>query len=86
MGKIYDKIGFPADGSCSYFKNLVLRRLVYPGSELKIVEYFNWHLNINVSIHTIYRFLDELKSNSEQISFEYTKKLLGGNVGWYFMI
>jgi hypothetical protein len=62
LGKIYDKIGFPTDGSCNYFKNLVLCRLVYPGSKLKTVEYFRWHLNIDVSVYNIYRFLDELNS------------------------
>lgn len=88
LGKIYDKIGFPKDGSCDYFKNLVLCRLVYPGSKLKTVEYFRWHLNIDISVYTIYRFLDELNSklkpNIEQISFEYTKKLLKGNIGVVF--
>jgi hypothetical protein len=60
LGKIYKKIGFPDDGSCNYFKNLVLCRLVYPGSKLKTVEYFKQHLNLDVSVYTIYRFLDEL--------------------------
>lgn len=88
LGKIYNKIGFPTDGSCDYFKNLVLCRLVYPGSKLKTVDYFRWHLNINVSVYTIYRFLDELNSKLkpkiEQISFDYTKKLLKGNIGVVF--
>ena len=88
LGKIYYKIGFPTDGSCDYFKNLVLCRLVYPGSKLKTVGYFRWHLNIDISVYTIYRFLDELNSklkpDIEQISFEYTKKLLKGNIGVVF--
>src|SRR5690554_691598 len=33
LGKIYKKIGFLDDGSCNYFRNLVLCRLVYPGSK-----------------------------------------------------
>uniref|UniRef100_UPI003D33958C IS1634 family transposase n=1 Tax=Saccharicrinis sp. 156 TaxID=3417574 RepID=UPI003D33958C len=88
LGKIYEKIGFPTGGSCKYFKNLVLYRLVYPGSKLKTVDYFGNHLNIDVSVYTIYRFLDELnndiKPTIEQISFEYTKNLLGGKVGVVF--
>ncbi|MGQ1788547.1 IS1634 family transposase, partial [Saccharicrinis sp. GN24d3] len=88
LGKIYEKIGFPTGGSCKYFKNLVLCRLVYPGSKLKTVDYFGNHLNIDVSVYTIYRFLDELnndiKPTIEQISFEYTKNLLGGKVGVVF--
>lgn len=88
LGKIYDKIGFPKGGCPDYFKNLVLCRLVYPGSKLKTVEYFRWHLNIDISVYTIYRFLDELhsklKPEVEQISFKYTKKLLRGHVGVVF--
>ncbi|HYX07888.1 MAG TPA: IS1634 family transposase [Bacteroidales bacterium] len=88
LGKIYDKIGYPKDGCPNYFKNLVLCRLVYPGSKLKTVDYFRWHLNIDISVYTIYRFLDELNSKLkpeiEQISFEYTKKLLKGNIGVVF--
>jgi transposase len=88
LGKIYDKIGFPKDGCPDYFRSLVLCRLVYPGSKLKTVEYFKWHLNIDISVYTLYRFLDELNSKQkpqiEQISFEYTKKLLKGNIGVVF--
>lgn len=88
LGRIYKKIGFPIDGSCNYFRNLVLCRLVYPGSKLKTVDYFRQHLNMNVSVYSVYRFLDELntnlKSSIEQISFEYSKLLLGGKIGVVF--
>ena len=88
LGKIYDKIGFPNDGSCNYFKNLVLCRLVYPGSKLKTVDYFKQHLNMDVSVYSVYRFLDELntklKPTIEQISFEHTKKILRGKIGVVF--
>lgn len=63
LGKIYDKIGFPTDGCPNYFKNLVLCRLVYLGSKLKTVDYFRQHLNIDVSVYAVYRFLDELNVN-----------------------
>ncbi len=88
LGKIYDKIGYPKGGCPDYFRNLVLCRLVYPGSKLKTVEYFRWHLNIDISVYTIYRFLDELNSklkpDIEKITFEYTKELLKGKVGVVF--
>jgi transposase len=84
LGKIYKKIGFPQGGSCDYFKRLVLCRLVYPGSKLKTVHYFRQHLNLDVSVYTIYRFLDELasglKQEIEEISFNYTKKILRGKI------
>ncbi len=88
LGKIYDKIGFPADGSCNYFRNLVLCRLVYPKSNLRTVDYFKQHLNADISVHTIYRFLDELNSklkpDIEHISYKHTKKLLKGTIGVVF--
>ena len=88
LGKIYDKIGYPKNGCPDYFRNLVLCRLVYPGSKLKTIEYFRWHLNIDISVYTIYRFLDELnskiKSRIEQATFEYTKKLMRGKIGVVF--
>jgi transposase len=88
LGKIYTKIGFPDDGSCNYFRNLVLCRLVYPGSKLKTVDYFKQHLNTDVSVYTIYRFLDELntelKPTIEQIMFDYTRKLLKNKIGVVF--
>jgi len=88
LAKIYRKIGYPEDGSRNYFKNLVLCRLVYPGSKLKTVEYFKKHLNINVSVYPIYRFLDELNADLkpliEHTTFEYTKKALGNKLGVVF--
>jgi transposase len=88
LGRIYDKIGFPKEGCPDYFKNLVLCRLVYPGSKLKTVDYFKQHLNIDVSVYSVYRFLDDLNSNLkiniEQVVFEYTRKLLNGKIGVVF--
>ena len=88
LGKIYSSIGFPSDGSCNYFRNLVLCRLVYPGSKLKTVDYFKQHLNTEVSVYSIYRFLDELNSKLkpeiEQITFDHTQRLLNGKVGVVF--
>ena len=88
LGKIYDKIGFPTGGCPNYFRNLVLCRMVYPGSKLKTVDYFRRHLNIEVSVYSVYRFLDELNVNLkptiEQIAFEYSKILLGGKIGVVF--
>lgn len=88
LGKIYEKIGLPSDGSCNYFKALVLCRMVYPGSKLKTIEYFKLHLNIDISVYTIYRFLDELndelKFDIEHTIFKYTKNLLNGDIGVVF--
>jgi transposase len=88
LARIYQKIGFPEDRSRDYFKNLVLCRLVYPGSKLKTAEYFKKHLNLDVSVYSIYRFLDQLdqtlKPAIEQTTFNYTRKLLDGHIGVVF--
>jgi hypothetical protein len=88
LGKIYRKIGFPQGGCPDLFKNLVLCRLVYPGSKLKTVDYFKQHLNTDVSVYTIYRFLDELnaelKPTIERTMFDYTRKLLKNKIGVVF--
>lgn len=88
LGEIYKKIGFPDDGCSNYFKNLVLCRIVYPGSKLKTVDYFKRHLNLDVSVYSIYRFLDQvessLKQTIEEITFEHTKKIIGGKIGVVF--
>lgn len=88
LGKIYGKIGFPDDGCCNYFRNLVLCRIVYPGSKLKTVTYFKHHLNLDVSVYSIYRFMDELnyslKQKIEDITFAHTEKILRGKIGVVF--
>jgi transposase len=88
LGKIYQVFLFPDDGSCNYFRNLVLCRLVYPGSKLQTVDYFRQHLNIDVSVHTIYRYLDKLNSHLkpeiERLTFEHTRSILKGKIGVVF--
>lgn len=88
LGKIYDRMGYGQIGEKDMFKNLVICRLVYPGSKLKTVEYFKRHLNIEQSVYSIYRYLDELHSRYklqiEQMTFEYTRKILKGRIGIVF--
>jgi transposase len=88
LGKIYKQIGYPDDGGHNFFRNLVLCRLVYPGSKLKTVEYFKRHLNIDVSVYSVYRFMDKLhsklKQQIEEITYEHTKKILKGKIGVVF--
>jgi transposase len=88
LGKIYQVFHFPDDGCPNYFRNLVLCRLVYPGSKLQTVDYFRKHLNIDVSVHTIYRYLDglnsHLKPEIERLTFEHTRSILKGKIGVVF--
>lgn len=87
LGKIYNHMGYSlVEGK--YFQELVICRLIYPGSKLKTVAYFKQHLNKKISVYSIYRFLDELqskyKAQIEQITFDYTWKILKGRIGIVF--
>lgn len=90
LGRIYDQIGYPTEAVLDLFRNLVLCRLVYPGSKLKTIEYFKRHLGIEISVYTVYRFLDQLHSKHKQtiedITYSHTRKLLSGKIGVVFMI
>lgn len=83
LGKIFDNIGFNQIQD-SLFRDLVLYRLVYPKSKLKTIEYLNRYEQKTYSEDDIYRYMDKLHSSQkqqvQQISFNHTKKILGGNV------
>lgn len=87
FGKIYDHIGFNKIQE-ELFRHLVISRLAFPLSKLKTVDYLYRYQGINISISSVYRFLDklydQLKEQVEQISFEHTKEVLGGNVNVVF--
>lgn len=83
FGRIFDYIGYEVIEE-SLFRHLVIARLAYPGSKLKTVEYIQRYQNIEISIDSIYRFLDtlesELKIQVEDISFARTREILGGEI------
>jgi transposase len=88
LGRIYDQIGYPQEQGLDLFRNLVLCRLVYPGSKLKTIDYFKKHLNLDISVYSVYRFLDQLhskyKQSIEDITFAHTRQLLKGIIGVVF--
>jgi hypothetical protein len=88
LGRIYDQIGYPQEQGLDLFRNLVLCRLVYPGSKLKTIDYFKKHLNLDLSVYSVYRFLDQLhskyKRSIEDITFSHTRQLLKGRIGVVF--
>lgn len=79
LGKVFDSIGFNKIKE-PLFKKIALARIVYPVSKLKTGEYIERHSGDKIDISGIYRFLDRLHKNHkeeiEQISYEYTKKIL----------
>lgn len=87
LGKIFDEIGFNAIED-KLFRHLVITRLVYPVSKLKTVDYLFKYKGIEVSVYSIYRYLDKLyKSQIEQIqkiSLEHTLKLFDNKLSVVF--
>ena len=87
FGKIYDSIGFNQIEN-ELFRHLVITRLFHPGSKLKAIDYLQRFLGISKDISEIYRFMDrlsnQLKEQVEQIAFEHTKKVLGGEISIVF--
>ena len=87
FGKIYDSIGFNKVES-DLFRHLVITRLFHPGSKLKAIDYLFRFLNVDLHVDEIYRFMDklseQLKEQVEQIAFEHTKGVLGGEISIVF--
>ena len=88
LESIFNSIGYSSAVKNDLFMHLVICRIVSPGSKLKTVEYMLRHYKKTVSEQTVYRFLDkiigEYKSQVEQITYEHSKKILGGRVGVVF--
>jgi hypothetical protein len=81
--KIYDSIGFN-DMENELFRHLVITRLFHSGSKLEAIDYLQRFLGTYRNIGEIYRFLDtlnsQLKEQAEQIAFDHTKSVLGGEI------
>lgn len=89
FGSIFNEIGYnDLLEDNDYLKALVVSRVVMPGSKLRTVEYLNRHSKIDVGVHTIYKYLNKLTDNviekAQQITFNYTQKILAGNIGLVF--
>lgn len=86
-GKIYDQIGFSRIKE-ELFRHLVISRLAYPGSKLKMIDYLNRYQGVSISVDRVYIFLDKLhnrlKTKVKDISFENTRNHLKGNLAVVF--
>jgi hypothetical protein len=83
IGKLFDEIGFNAVEE-DLFRHLVITRLVYPVSKLKTVDYLFKYKGVQISVYSIYRYLDKLHSKHkdliQQISLQHTLKLFGNKI------
>lgn len=87
LGKIFDDIGFRAVEN-DIFRRLVLSRLIYPASKLKTSDYLYKYQALDCPVQQIYRYMDKLHSSQketvQQISYEHTKKIIGGKINVVF--
>lgn len=87
LGRIYTEIGFDQVRN-ELLRPLVLIRLSHPASKLKTSKYLKRYFSIDIKEDRIYRYLDTLytehKEELQQISFNHTKKVLGGVISVVF--
>ena len=87
FGKIFDRIGFNKIKD-ELFRHLVITRLAYPGSKLRTVDYLKRYRGVEIDVSRMYRFMDvlneTLKTEVEDIAFQYTKKILNDNISVVF--
>jgi hypothetical protein len=80
FGALFDRIGFNVVKE-ELFRHVTIARLVYPVSKLKTIDYLHRYQGRDMSVYTIYRFMDKLnrryKSEVEAISYRHTKGRLG---------
>jgi transposase len=79
FGRLFDQIGFNAIPE-RLFRDIVIARLVYPISKLKTVDYLYRYQGKNVSVDSIYLFLDRLNDKHskqvQEIAYKHTASIL----------
>ena len=87
LNPIYDSIGFNRIPD-EVLRHLVIARICQPMSKLATVDYLKSHFDKDTSLDQIYYYMDKLYNTQrelvQQISFEHTRKVLGGCVGIVF--
>lgn len=87
LGKIFDQIGFNVIED-ELFRHLTLTRLVYPVSKLKTVDYLFKYKGIELSVYSIYRYLDKLHADQietvKSISLAHTLQLFSNALSVVF--
>lgn len=87
LGRIFDEIGFNVIKD-ELLRHLVITRLVYPVSKLKTTDYLFKYKGVEISVYTIYRYLDKFhKEYLEQvkaISLKHTLQLFSNDLSIVF--
>jgi transposase len=87
LGKIFDEIGFNAIED-RLFRHLVLFRIIHPASKLKTTSYLSRHYTDFQDVRQVYYYMDKLHAKQQDkvqdISYNHTLKILGGNISIMF--
>lgn len=87
LGQLFDEVGFGVLKE-ELFRHLVLSRLAFPGSKLRMVDYLSRYQGIVVEVDRIYRYMDKLhKSQMTQIQdicYQHSRSVLGGQIELMF--
>jgi transposase len=87
LGKIFDEIGFGRITD-TLFRQLVIARLCFPASKLKTTDFLSKYQFFSIDVQHVYRYLDKFyktqKELVQQISYEHTWRVLGGDVSIVF--
>lgn len=88
LGRIYESMGYGSIGLDDLFRDLVMSRLVYPGSKLKTIDYLARFRNKEISVYSIYRYMDKVhkdfKDRIGEVTFGHFKQVLEGRIGVVF--
>jgi transposase len=83
LNQIFHDVGFDVIKD-DIFKWLVYSRICFPASKLKTCDYLLTYHGLDFQVQDLYRYMDKLYTNYkeiiQQISFEHTKKILGGSI------
>jgi len=87
LGRIFDEIGFNAIPDL-LFRQLVIARLCFPVSKLKTTDFLSKYQFFSIDVQQVYRYLDKLHRNQkdkvQQISYDHSRRVLGGEVSIVF--
>lgn len=87
LNKVFSDIGFNILQD-DIFKWLVFSRICFPASKLKTCDYLQTYHGLDFQVQNLYRYMDKLynqyKETVQRISFEHTKKVLGGSINIVF--
>lgn len=87
LDKIFNDIGFNVIND-DIFRWLIYSRICFPASKLKTCDYLSTYHGLEFQVQDLYRYMDKLYNNYKEtvqlISFEHTKKVLGGSINIVF--